>query len=79
MLPCAAYAGAEVEKCAGRHDNGYWKCDEWAVRQNNTDKCQHSHSMEVRIFPEDQQLSFTFGSRFISYFDLWFRDNFRSK
>jgi len=32
MLPCAAYAGAEIEKCAGRHDNGYWKCDEWAVR-----------------------------------------------
>lgn len=30
MLPCAAYAGAEIEKCAERRDNGYWKCDEWA-------------------------------------------------
>jgi hypothetical protein len=27
---CGAYAGAEIEKCAGRRDNGYWECDQWA-------------------------------------------------
>jgi len=30
MLLCGAYAGAEIEKCAERRDNGYWRCDEWA-------------------------------------------------
>jgi hypothetical protein len=30
MLPCGAYAGREIEKCAERRDNGYWKWDEWA-------------------------------------------------
>jgi len=30
ILPCRAYAGREIEKCAERRDNRYWKCDEWA-------------------------------------------------
>jgi len=30
ILPCRAYAGREIEECAERRDNRYWKCDEWA-------------------------------------------------
>jgi hypothetical protein len=30
MLPCKNYAGAEIERCAERRDDGYWRCDEWA-------------------------------------------------
>ena len=27
---CTLYARAEIEKCAEKRDNGYWRCDEWA-------------------------------------------------
>jgi len=30
ILPCRAYAGREIEECAEKRDNRYWKCDEWA-------------------------------------------------
>lgn len=30
MLSCKNYGGAEIERCAERRDNGYWRCDEWA-------------------------------------------------
>jgi hypothetical protein len=30
LLPCRAYAGREIEKCAEKRDDRYWKSDEWA-------------------------------------------------
>jgi hypothetical protein len=30
ILACRNYAGVEIEKCAERRDDGYWRCDEWA-------------------------------------------------
>jgi len=37
LLPCRAYAGRKIERCAEKRDDRYWKSDEWA--DNRHYKC----------------------------------------
>ena len=48
MRSCRLYTTAEIERCAERRDNGYWRCDEWAEEWSFRCPCWQSGAIICR-------------------------------